>query len=213
MIALTHDQASQLLARFRDRYIYMPVLIGLFTGMRRGEICALRWDRLDLDKGTAEVLETATDADGVLRYGDPKSVSSKRTVDLSKELVFALKVHRLDQQNQCSLLGLQWEPTGFVCLSSKLRPLVPHNLGSDYKHSITAMRKSDPDLPLHSFHTLRHTYITWQLEGGAALKYVQEQVGHANANMILRVYAHVTASMRESAQSHMGSILGQIMPK
>src|SRR3984893_257479 len=73
MTALTAEQSLQMLDAIRRNRVYWPVLIALATGMRRGEILALRWKNVDLDRGTLRVVESLEQTKTAIRFKAPKS--------------------------------------------------------------------------------------------------------------------------------------------
>ena len=112
---LTVEQARQLLEEARGSRIEVMILVALNTGMRRGELSALRWDDIDFENGLIFVRRTVNYVGG---YGfvetEPKTKSSRRKIAVSGKLLEALKVHR-EQQGQMRLrAGEKWHEQGLV---------------------------------------------------------------------------------------------------
>src|SRR5262245_55156016 len=87
-VAVLHEQElATLLDHLRDHWLYMPVLTALSTGLRRGEIIALRWHDLDLAKGKLQVARSVEELNGKFQFKEPKTERSRRTIDIPTRLV------------------------------------------------------------------------------------------------------------------------------
>ena len=100
MAVLTTEQAARLLDHIRHQRVYWPVLIALSTGMRRGEILALRWRHIDLDRGAAQVLESLEHTKvGGLRFKRPKN-NRTRGISLPDFAVEELRRRKREQAEE-----------------------------------------------------------------------------------------------------------------
>jgi len=107
-VAVLHEQElATLLDHLRDHWLYMPLLTALSTGLRRGEIIALRWHDLDLAKGKLQVARSVEELNGKFQFKEPKTERSRRTIDVPTLLVEALKLHKKDQSEMRLRLGLR----------------------------------------------------------------------------------------------------------
>ena len=109
MTTLNAEQSAQLFAATKHTPIYWPVLLALSTGMRRGEILALRWKNVDLDRGTLRVVESLEQTKAGLRFKSPKT-DRNRAINLP---AFAIEeLHKLKRQQAEELLALGIRQTG-----------------------------------------------------------------------------------------------------
>jgi len=128
MQTLSAEEVSRFLdmAKDTDYYVYFATL--LYTGLRRGELLALRWRNLDLGSGKLWVVETAYRlGSGEYRIKEPKTPQSRRTVILSPSLVELLKVYRFDQELLRIQLGISLKADDFVFIRPDGSPI--NNIG------------------------------------------------------------------------------------
>ena len=205
MRALTQMQAQQLLQAARGSDWEALLIVALTTGLRHGELRALKWSDVDLDKGELHVQHTAGRVPG---YGyiesEPKSKKSRRTVALHAFVIEILKSHRIAQLEQRLKVGGTWQDLNLV---------FPSKTGN-YFHKGTLYRNfhkilAKAGLPLMRIHDLRHSAATILLAMGVNIKVVQEILGHSNISMTLGIYGHVLPGMQEEAMKKWGNILGE----
>jgi len=167
--------------------------LAISTGMRQGELLALRWPDVDLDRGTVSVVATLEQRSGrepiVAR---PKTTSSVREVELAASTVDALRRHRLAHPS-----------IGFVFARPDGRPLSMSIIGKAWAR--LNRRAGVPRIP---FHGLRHTAASLMLKKRIPAKVVQEMLGHADISITLRTYSHVLPGMQREAAQAMDELLG-----
>ena len=195
MSTLSPEEVTKFLdvARETDYYVYFATL--LYTGLRRGELLALRWRNLDLESGTLTVVETAYKlGNGEYRIKEPKTTQSRRTVTLPLSLVELFKVYRADQELLRIQLGVSLNADDFVFIRPDGSPINPNAVTLAFRRIITrAMLKGI------RIHDLRHTHATLMLKAGVHPKVVSERLGHANIGITLDIYSHVLPGMQEAA--------------
>jgi integrase len=183
---LSPDQARVLLeAARRDRLEALYVL-AIHTGMRQGELLALKWEDVDLDAG-------------VLRVRGTKTARSRRTVQLSQTALDALTRHLTRQLGEIDRAGNAWRENGLVFATEIGTPLNRHNLTQRSFRPLLAKA----GLPQIRFHDLRHTCATLLLSKGVHAKYVQELLGHSTIAITLDTYSHVLPQMGGSTADAM----------
>jgi integrase len=192
MATLTAEQSRQLLDAIRPSPLYWPVLIALATGMRRGEILALRWRNLDLDRGVIRIVESLEQTSGGLRFKSPKT-DRARAVSLPSFAVDELRRLRREQAEGLLVLGVRQTGATLVCTQPNARPITPKVLTNYFARVAKRL-----GLPVH-FHSLRHTHATQLLLAGVHPKVAQERLGHATVAMTLDIYSHVTERLRDDA--------------
>ena len=115
MQVLDEHQTKRLLAVVRGTRLYIPVLLAVTTGLRRGEILALRWQDVDLDRGTLAVRRSLEQTRGGNRFKEPKTKRAGRVVSLPALTIEALRKHRVAQAKERLLICSGYSGEGLVC--------------------------------------------------------------------------------------------------
>ncbi len=186
-----------------DRFEALYVL-AITTGLRRGELLGLRWDDVDLERGTLRVGRSLVREGGRHTVGETKTRRGRRQVNLTPRTVSALKAHRTHQLEEKMWLAETYEDRGLVFSTTIGTPVNPENL---VNRSYNPLLKK-AGLPKIRFHNLRHTCATLLLVRGVHPKFVQELLGHATIAMTLDTYSHYLPSMGDQAAGAMGDALG-----
>ena len=157
-------------------------------GMRRGEVLALRWSNVDLDKKVIQVREALekTDAHGI-RFKSPKSNAGRRDITLPDILVEVLQEHRKAQLEFRMKLGAgKLYDTTLLFADLNDAPLSPNALSAAW--SDFAQRIGMPGV---TFHALRHTHASQLIDAGVDIVTISKRLGHAKPDITLRVYSHL----------------------
>ena len=184
MQVLTGEEIQRLLIQAKEDGCFELLLLELTTGLRRGEILALRWDDLDFRTGTLRVERQVQRIRGKLVVSQPKTRASSRSILLPTPV---LKI--LEQYRQ----------------SVTSRWMFPSPRKGDSPRDPTAVRKKlsavlkRAGCPAARFHDLRHTFATSALEHGMDVKTLSTVIGHVSSTTTLNVYAHITDEMRQKA--------------
>ena len=178
-------------------------VLAVHTGMRQGELLALKWTDVDLEAGKISVRRTLTREGGHYKLGEPKTKKSRRTVKLTGAATEALRRHLSRQMVEMDRLGDLYGDQGLVFTTSSGAPLNPSNIRN--RNLRRLMRKAG--LPEIRFHDLRHTCATLLLSKNVHPKIVQEMLGHANVAITLDTYSHVLPGMGDQAASAMENAL------
>jgi integrase len=199
----TYDlaQTAELLAAMRGTRFFIPVILGALCGLRRGEIAALRWGQLDLEKGQLAVIQSAEQTRAGVRYKEPKS-GRTRTVALSATVVEELRAHKFRQAQELLRLGLRTTDASFVCAREDGQPLQPLTLTHDWERKLAKTA-----LPRIRFHDLRHAHATHLLSSGVHPKVASERLGHSKVGITLDLYSHVLPGMQEDAAARVDDAL------
>lgn len=179
--------------------------ICLDTGMRLGEVMALSWRDVDLDKATISVTRTLTrDAKGQNKIGEiPKTSASRRSIVIGQSTITALRSYRAQQAQRRLLLGRTWTDRNLVFDRGDGEPMQP----TVVRHAFDRVLDLNPEIPRLTPHGMRHTMATLLLKAGVNPKIVQERLGHASIQMTLDRYSHVTLTMQESAAAVLDALL------
>jgi integrase len=188
--------------RTAARWRYWALFIlALNTGLRRGELCGLLWDDIDLDRGAVMVRRSRTTVGYEVRESTPKS-GRARNVALDPETVAVLRRWRKQQLEERLQWGDAWSDTGFVFTREDGTPVHPMSVSQSFEWA--AKRAG---IPAIRFHDLRHTSATLALVAGIHPKVVQERLGHANISITLDTYSHVTPNMQQDAAAKVGALV------
>lgn len=164
--------------------------LALVTGMRRGELFGLQWQYVDFEKNTLTIKYQETKADKGFRLSITKTISSIRTISIDNETMKKLKDWQTYQKIYAEMLGVGiWHTNPSLVFTNVFGSFIdPDNFRLRHWH---AMCKA-ADLPDGTtLHSLRHTAATFMLSSGIDVKTAAARLGHANANTLLKVYAHV----------------------
>ena len=189
------EQARALLAVLTEPCASV-VSVAILTGMRIGEILALRWKRIDLLEATLEVAENYSSGE----FGPPKTKSSRRVIPISSALRRVLEAQRA-RVNPAS-------PEHLVFQTPKGTPLSDKNL---YNRELAPAcdRIKQPRISWHSF---RHTHATLLHNNGESLKTAQALLGHSDLETTLNVYTHtVSASQRNAVERVAGVLFSDVL--
>jgi integrase len=170
-------------------------MLCLYTGIRVGELCGLQWDDIDLASGVMRIRRTvqriqsdAADSKTALVYSAPKSNTSARTIPLPAMLIVLLQRHR--SRRDCDFV-----------LSHNGNPVEPRNVQHHFKRLLGIA-----DIKDVGFHATRHTFATRALESGFDVKTLSEILGHANATITLKQYAHSATEHKRSCMESLSRL-------
>ncbi|MGB8323196.1 MAG: tyrosine-type recombinase/integrase [Candidatus Acidiferrum sp.] len=195
-LLLTLPQIQSLLPELEEP-CRTVVLTAVLTGMRIGEILALRWNRVDFLRGNLKISETYSDG----QFGTPKTRSSQRVIPMSSALSQALELYRA-----CCT----YTQTGdLVFCTSKGTPLSPKNL---YNRAL-ATTCDRLKLPRVSWHSFRHASATLMGEMGESIKTAQALLGHSDLETTLNTYMHVIPDSQRRAVERVAGVLFPDVPK
>lgn len=189
------NEISKLKKAFKNNKFKNLILMAIGTGLRQGELLALKWENVYLEKKYLEVKETVKkvyvfDALGNKQlktiYQKPKTKNSIRKVDLPDKLVQLLK-----KMNHS---------TTFV-FEENGKPFSAKTLFGNWKKVL-----NDNNIPYKKFHALRHTYATMLLTKGVDLKTVQDLMGHSDI-AITQIYLHVLPKTKSDAVNKLNDLL------
>jgi integrase len=202
---LTSEQAMKLLEVARSSRIETLLLMAITTGMRQGELLALRWSDIDFDQGIVFVRRTVARITGRGHVeSEPKTKSSRRRIVLPAVTLQALKEHQQRQEQARSKLGDRWHEQGLVFAGRYGRYLHTDSLAKTF-HRLLAQA----GLPHMRFHDLRHSAATILLAAGVHPKMVQELLGHSTISMTMDIYSHVLPPMQQEVANKMDGLFKQ----
>lgn len=191
MRPLSQEEARRLLEAAREDRLEALYVLAIHTGMRQGELLALKWNDVDLENGVIRVQRTLTRYGSRLVLGDTKTRKSRRTVNLTEAAIQALRGHLERQLEQVERMGDLYEDQGLIFTTEAGTLINPTNLRK--RSFASLLRKAG--LPEVRFHDLRHTCASLLLGKNVHPKYVQELLGHATVSITLDTYSHFVPAM------------------
>jgi len=173
--------------RVRGHHLFTASMIALFTGMRLGEVLALRWSRIDLVRKVIEVREAIEQTKTSIKLKVPKTKAGRRDITLPDFLVEVLQAFRTEQLQIRIKLGAGKLPNDALLFSS-INGELPSQKYYSKAWSDFAAQIGMPEI---SFHALRHTHASQLISEGVDVVTISKRLGHANAAITLKVYAHL----------------------
>jgi len=205
----TYDvgQTADLLETLRGTHMFMPAALAALCGLRRGEIAALRWRDVDLDRAELAITQSMEQTKTGIRYKETKS-GRARTVALSETMVEELRAHRLAQAQELLRCGVRISNDTPIVAQVDGRPLQPRSITHEWMRLIKFTA-----LPRIRFHDLRHAHATHLLAAGVHPKVASERLGHSKVGITLDLYSHVLPGMQADAASRVDVALRQALNK
>ena len=191
MKTLPVEQLASFLREAKDSGVFEMYYVELATGLRRGELLGLKWEDIDLDRGSLRVKRQIARIDGEVVEAPLKTKNAYRTLPLAEDTIQVL------QQQRKKVGGSPW-----VFSSPVGGPISPDSV----LHMLHRVLKR-AGLPRVRFHDLRHTFATLALQNGVDIKTVSGMLGHFSAGFTLDTYAHVTTAAQKEAARTMEKVL------
>jgi integrase len=184
---LTPAEVQAVIEKLRGRSLYAIAAVALATGMRRGELLALRWQDADLDGATLKVERALEQTKrGGLVFKSPKSRYGRRTITLPPSTVAELRAYRKSQAERRLALGLGKAPDDalvFATWEGSTRS--PNALTKEWSLAMKAASLKA------TFHSLRHTHASTLIASGLDVLTISRRLGHGSPAITLGVYGHL----------------------
>lgn len=201
------DKLPDVIDQLRGRAIYPKAITALFTGLRRGELLALRWANVDLEEKVIRVREALeeTKAHGV-RVKAAKTRAGRRDVTLPDIVVEVLREHRRAQLEQRMALGAGRLPEEALCFpATDGGPQSPRNFSGDWREVAASI-----GLAGVSLHALRHSHASMLIDSGIDVVTISKRLGHASPAITLAIYAHQFAARDNKSAAAINAALAGI---
>lgn len=185
--ACTPGQLQGLLQLFRGDPLETVLMLGIAYGLRRSEVCGLRWDAVDMEAGTLHICHTAVKANGRVLYSDStKTATSNRVLPLTASMREYLGSVRERQEENKRLFGRDYTDSGYICVKPDGTPIDPDFVTHHFRRVLVAN-----DVPVIRFHDLRHSAVNTLRKGGCDVKDIQAWLGHSDVSTTLNIYGHI----------------------
>jgi integrase len=194
VVPLSVEQARVLVKHVQGHRLEVLLAMAVVTGMRRGELLALRWSDIDVDRKCLLVLHSVNFIAGYgYVEGKPKTAAGKRIISLPEFLLDMLKVQR-DRQSALRETAKNWQDHDLVFSNLSGGYMHPNHMGELFRQILRAA-----GLPEIHFHDLRHSAASILLCMGVNIKVIQALLGHSDISITLRTYSHLLPSMQQEA--------------
>ncbi|MGP8081150.1 MAG: tyrosine-type recombinase/integrase [Dehalococcoidales bacterium] len=196
------DEIKKFLDSIKDSSYYPLFFLSLFTGLRRSELLAIRWQEVDFIYCQLYISRSIHQLrNGQFVYKSTKSARGNRPVALSPATLDVLGKHQTSREAQCLLLDRKLLDSELVFCHVDGSPLVPDTVSAAWGRAI---RRSG--LKVIRFHDARHSHASLLLKQGVHPKVVQERLGHSSIQVTLDTYSHVVPGMQQMAASRLDDI-------
>lgn len=191
------------LAKLRDHALGPLAATALATGARRGELLALAWSCVNLEKASLRIERALEQTKAGLRFKPPKTKHGRRIIALPASAVTVLREHRRRQLELRLQLGLgKPEDDALVFCRFDGSPIPPNDVSRDWRRTCIAL-----GLPRVSFHALRHTHASALIAAGRDVVSISRRLGHGSPAVTLRIYAHLFNARDEQAAETIDTLM------
>lgn len=206
----TQQNVDALFSAVIGTKLEIPVIIAAFMGMRLGEICGLKWEFVDFERQTIKVAGVVTDKGeeskqkNLAYRSSAKTSKSIRTLPMPDVLSNYLRRLKVRQAENKLLCGNSYDKAwdGFVCVDQEGHLIQPQYISWNFPKFLVKH-----NLPRIRFHDLRHTNASLLIRNGAAMKELQDWLGHASMTTTSDIYAHIFEDSKKALSDSIGSTL------
>jgi integrase len=204
VVILTASQIGDVLAKLAGHRLSPIVAVALGAGLRRGELCALRWGDVDLDAGSLRVECAMEQTRAGLKVKAPKTRHGRRTINLPAGAVETMRSHRRRQLEQRLLLGLgRAGVEDLVFTLPDGSPWGPDYLSRSWRRAVIVL-----GLPEVGLHSLRHSHASALIAAGVDIMTISRRLGHGSAAFTLATYGHLFANTDAAAARAIDAAMG-----
>lgn len=182
--------------------MYIPILLCVMVGLRRGEMLALRWEHIDFDKKLISIKSNMVNGENGYIIKAPKSEAGIRDVQVGDEVITALKTAKTQYLADKIMYGAGFQDLNFIVRKKDGSPMSPDAMTRKWRRFITSH-----DLPDIRLHDLRHSNATALIQAGVNPRVVQQRLGHSDVSITLNTYTHVLPDMDKEAAEKLDDIL------
>lgn len=206
----TPEEQQRFIATLNKNRNRMLFILALGSGLRLGELMALKWDNVDMVNNTLSVTHAISRISKVGKDGsrtwsvlehDPKTKSSIRTIPLPINIVKELKKHKAKQDKEILKNGELYQKNNLVFCTELGGYLDTRNLTRSYARAL-----AKAGIEHKKFHSMRHTYATRLFENDVPIKTVQSLMGHNDITTTMNIYTHVTPEKMTDEVQKLNSI-------
>lgn len=186
-------ELASFLADNEDHRLYPLVFLAGYSGLRRGELCGLRWEDVDLDGARLSVRQQAQNMKGQIVFSNLKTDNARRSVALDTQTVAILRAHRKVQAEWRLAVGPGWWDIGLVFTTADGSALDPSAVTKTF-HGLV-LRSGLPEVTLHG---LRHSHTAHMLMAGVPALTVSKRLGHSSVVFTQDRYGHMLPDSQDA---------------
>ncbi|WP_347550040.1 tyrosine-type recombinase/integrase [Pseudalkalibacillus hwajinpoensis] len=188
---------------------YVMFLTLAYSGIRVGELMALKWNDVNFENGSIRITKTYYNpSNNTKNYQllTPKTKRSTRTLKMDNQVICELKKYCIQQREMKLALGNQYKDLGFVFAKEINNPGYPDFIKTVENRMRRLLKFSgiEKNVTPHSF---RHTHTSLLIEAGVGTKEIQQRLGHGDINTTMNIYAHITNNMEQKASEKFSELM------
>nr|WP_285842948.1 site-specific integrase [Rummeliibacillus stabekisii] len=187
---------------------YLIFLILSYTGIRVGELVALKWKDIDFINQTISITKTYYNPNNTVQFQlvTPKTKQSRRKVVVDEVVIDALKQHKENQEKIIKQLGDAYTNQHFIFAKTERQPGYPIVVKIVQLRMARLLKLANLNTELTP-HSLRHTHTSLLAEAGVALEQIMDRLGHSDDQITKNVYLHVTKEMKKEASQKFSQLM------
>ncbi len=204
MEILTAEQINDVIAKLEGLDMHTIAIVAFATGIRRGELAALRWSDVELDAATIRVERSLEQTAKGIEFKPPKTAAGRRTIALPSAAVAALRRRRKEQLEIRVAIGAGRLPDDALVFGNlDGTPRKPHTFSDAWRRAVKSRK-----LPKVRFHAFRHAHASALIASGLDIVTVSKRLGHASPAVTLAVYSHLFHDTDDRAAAAIDEVLG-----
>ena len=199
------EKMAEMLKVTKGTDMHLIAVLEFSLGIRRGELCALKWEHIDLENKKVTICENrVNDKKGNVVTKPPKSEAGKRVISVGEDVATVLLEAKQVYQQDKMKLGTKFKDLGYVVRKQNGTPFQPDSLTQKWRRFL-----EKNNLPVIRLHDSRHSNATALIESGVSAKVVQQRLGHSDVTLTLNTYTHVLPSMDEEAANILDNLIAK----
>lgn len=204
------DELDKLFQVAKGSVIELHILLASYYGLRREEVCGLKWSAIDFINHTISISHTVTHClvDGeykLVKKNRTKNISSYRTLPLISEIESLLLTKKKEQEENKKLFGNSYlNKDNYIMVDIEGKLILPDRVTKVFKKLVT---NKDNDLKRIRFHDLRHSCASLLLANGVNMKEIQAYLGHSNYNCTANLYSHLESDTKQKSANVISNVL------
>lgn len=186
--------------------------LAIYSGLRKGEILALKWEDVDFENNTVAVTKAAAMVKGEQIVKVPKTRNSYRVVSIPHSVTEKLRKLQLEQTRYRLSVGDYWQGEGWIFTQDNGRMMnysTPYKSLQDILSHYNADKAESDKLPMIPFHGLRHTTATLQIAAGTDVRTVSSIMGHRETSTTMNIYAHNLKTAEQEAVNRVEEMIAK----
>ncbi|CAM3739741.1 tyrosine-type recombinase/integrase [Smaragdicoccus niigatensis] len=207
IIPWTPAEFAAFMDPIKAKRLYPLLYVAGIHGLRRGELCGLRWSDVNLEDGYLKVNQQAVQVGREIVVGPPKTdAGAGRIVDLDADTVTLLKRHRIAQRADRMAHGSAWQDSDNRVFTAEAgAPWQPERVSKTFSRYVRAS-----NVPTLHFHGLRHFSASIQLEAGVPLEVISKRHGHSSVAITADVYGHLSRNLGAESAEKTAALLRKV---